>query len=201
MLANVRDILAGYTWKQILVRGAEEYFWWIIRSLPGFEGVVLRYLFLKATTKRLDGFCWIGQGCTISNSYGLSVGKNFTTNRNVIIDAIGGIEIGDGTGVGPNSVILSHEHNMMGRLYTEKSSYRRRPIKIGAGVWISSNCFIKAGVTIGDYAVIGACSNVITDVPQDARVIGSPARSYFQAMRELLKQEEPVSGSRLDRRD
>jgi acetyltransferase-like isoleucine patch superfamily enzyme len=187
MLGNVGRIMRGFTAKQLMVRVAEEYVWWMLRSLPGFGGVYLRYLFLKLTTRRLDGFCWIGQGCQIFNSYGLSIGRGFATNRNVLIDAIGGIEIGDDTGIGPNCVVLSHEHRMLGTGgYQEAGSYRRRPIKIGSRVWISSNCFIKAGVTLGDGAVIAACSNVLGDVAENERVIGAPARPFFQSLREAL---------------
>jgi len=187
LIPDTKRILSGYTAKQFLVRVAEEYLWWIIRSFPGYEGVFLRYLFLKCTTKRLAGFCWISQGCTIYNSHGLSIGKDFATNRNVLIDAIGGIEIGDSTGIGPNCVLLAHEHSMLTKeSYASTKAYRRKPIKIGSGVWISSNSFIKAGVTIGDNAVIGACSNVIADVPSNGRVIGSPARPYTDAMRQFL---------------
>ena len=183
MIPNVKSILSQYTLKQLLVRIAEEYVWWMIRSWPGLEGVVLRYLFLKCTAKKLAGFCWISPGCTLVNSYGLSIGKNFAVNRNVIIDGIGGIEIGDGTGIGPNCVLLSQEHSMLSQ---DMRGYTKRPIKIGAHVWIGSNCFIKAGVNIGDDAVIAACSNVIADVSEQGQVIGSPARPYFQVMREFL---------------
>ena len=190
-MPNVKHILSQYSLKQLLVRLAEEYIWWIIRSLPGFEGVFLRHIFLKCTAARVAGFCWISQGCTISNSYGLSIGKNFATNRHVLIDAIGGIEIGDEVGIGPNCVLLSHEHSMLSKGdYSSERVYRRKSIKIGSRVWIGANCFIKAGVTIGDNAVVGACSNVITDVPENGRVIGSPARPYAQIMRELLSQKE-----------
>src|SRR5262245_45580211 len=113
MLVNVRSILRGYSLWELLVRVAEEYLWWIIRSWPGFEGVVLRHLFLKVTARRLDGFAWIAQGCTIYNSYNLSIGRHFAISRNVFIDAIGGIEIGDDTGVGPNTVILAQDHRMV----------------------------------------------------------------------------------------
>ena len=84
MLSGIRHIMSGYSVKQILVRGAEEYLWWFIRSLPGFEGVVLRYLFLKCTTKRLDGFCWISQGCTIANSLIYPLAKNLPPTRTSI---------------------------------------------------------------------------------------------------------------------
>jgi acetyltransferase-like isoleucine patch superfamily enzyme len=187
MLVGVRRILSGYSLKQLLVRLAEEYIWWILRSLPGFEGVFLRYLFLKCTTRELRGFCWISQGCTIVNSHGLRAGRNFSTNRNVLIDAVGGVEVGDNTGIGPNCVLISQEHSMLTRDdYFGERGYRKRKITLGSNVWIGSNCFIKAGITIGDHAVVGACSNVITDVPANGRVIGSPARPYAAALRQLL---------------
>jgi acetyltransferase-like isoleucine patch superfamily enzyme len=197
VIPNFRGILAGYSAKQFLIRLAEEYLWWLIRSWPGFEGVVFRYLFLKCTARRLDGFCWISQGCTISNSFGLSIGKNFAINRHVIIDGLGGIEIGDDVGIGPNTVILSQDHSMLTKeSYGGKDAYRRKPIYLGPGVWIGANCFIRAGISIGEAAVVGACSNVIADVPKNGRVIGSPARPYATVMREFLaRPRAPVDNS------
>lgn len=195
MLVNVSGILRGYSLKQLLVRVAEEYLWWIIRSWPGFEGVALRHLFLKVTTRRLDGFCWIAQGCTIYNSHNLSIGRNFATSRNVYIDAIGGVEIGDDTGVGPNAVILAQEHSMVSPGgHFGPTAHRLKPIRIGSRVFVGANCFLKAGVVIGDDAIIAACSNVIADVPARGQVIGSPARPYFQALREW-KRAQPAAGA------
>jgi acetyltransferase-like isoleucine patch superfamily enzyme len=76
--------------------------------------------------------------------------------------------------------------------YASPRAYRRKPIKIGTGVWIGANCFIKAGVSIGNAAVVGACSNVVSDVPDNGRVIGSPARPYVAAMRDLLAPKEQM---------
>ncbi len=186
MNLNVGTILRGYTLRQLVTRFAEEYVWWLIRSWPGFEGVWMRYLFLKLTTKRLGGFCWISQGCTIYNTYNLEIGRSFTIGRNVQIDAIGGIVIGDGAGIGPGTIVLSQEHSTVSPSgHFGKGSFRLRPVRIGERAWIGANCFVKAGVTIGDDAVVAACSNVIEDVPAKATVIGSPARSYIQAIREL----------------
>jgi len=188
MLVNVGKVLRGYSLRALLVRVAEEYLWWIIRSWPGFEGVYLRYLFLKVTTKRLDGFCWIAQGCTIYNASNLSIGKHFATSRNVFLDAVGGIEIGDDTGIGPNTVILAQEHRMVSTGgHFGPQAHRLNPIRIGSRVWVGANCFIKAGVTVGDDVVIAACSNVIGDVPAKSQVIGAPARPYFQVLREMQR--------------
>lgn len=188
MLVGIKRVLGGYRLRELMVRVAEEYLWWLIKSLPGLEGVFLRYLFLKATTRRLDGFCWIGRGCTIVNSFGLSIGKGFATSTNILMDGLAGIEIGDNTGIGPNSVIIAQEHSMMSPArFGADEAYRSKGIRIGSNVWIGANCFIKAGVTLGDHAVVGACSNVIQDVPPNGRVIGSPARPYFQVMREFTR--------------
>jgi acetyltransferase-like isoleucine patch superfamily enzyme len=192
-MPNVKQVLARYKLKQFIVRIAEEYLWWIVKSLPGYEGLYLRYWFLKCTTRKIDGFCWISQGCRILNSHSLSIGKNFATNANVLIDALGGIDIGDNTGIGPNCVLIAQEHNMLSKygVVGDESHKNQhiKPISIGSDVWIGANCFIKAGITIGDHAVVGACSNVITDVPQRMTVIGSPARPYTQVMREFLSRE------------
>jgi acetyltransferase-like isoleucine patch superfamily enzyme len=193
-MPNVRQILASYNIKQLIVRVAEEYLWWVVMSFPGYEGVYLRYLFLKCTTRKLDGFCWIGKGCRIVNSYGLSIGKAFMVNTNVQIDALGGIEIGDNTGIGPNSVLIAQEHNMLSKHgFTGKESHKNhriKPIKLGSDVWIGANCFIKAGITIGDRVVVGACSNVISDVADHSTVIGSPARPYARVMREFFSDRQ-----------
>src|SRR4051812_15156433 len=107
MFQNVRHRLAGYTVRQLAVRVAEEYLWWMVRSLPGLTGLGLRWLFLKCTTKRLAGFCWISQGYSIANSSNLSIGRGFVANRNVLLDAMGGIEIGDDAAIGPNTVLIA----------------------------------------------------------------------------------------------
>ncbi len=49
-------------------------------------------------------------------------------------------------------------------------------IKIGNHVWIGRDAQILKGVTIGDRAIVGAGSVVISDVPADMTAMGSPAR-------------------------
>jgi acetyltransferase-like isoleucine patch superfamily enzyme len=43
-------------------------------------------------------------------------------------------------------------------------------------VWIGANSIILKGVTIGDMAVIGAASVVVTDVPPLTVFAGNPAK-------------------------
>ena len=51
-----------------------------------------------------------------------------------------------------------------------------RPIVIGAGAWVAADVFVGPGVTIGDGAVVGARSTVMTDVEPWTVVSGNPAQ-------------------------
>ena len=57
-----------------------------------------------------------------------------------------------------------------------KVGYKIGKIHIGKGVMIGMESMIMPGVTIGDGAVIGACSMVVKDVPAYAVALGSPAK-------------------------
>jgi acetyltransferase-like isoleucine patch superfamily enzyme len=87
------------------------------------------------------------------------------------------IHIGTNTIVGYNTTILAHEY------LTEE--YRLGEVRIGSNVMIGANCTILPGVTIGDYAVVGAGSVVHKDVPPNTFVAGNP----LQVVRQLPGKE------------
>ena len=49
-------------------------------------------------------------------------------------------------------------------------------VTLGNDVWVGENCFIKAGITIGDGVIIGAHSVVTKDIPSYAIIAGAPAK-------------------------
>lgn len=51
-----------------------------------------------------------------------------------------------------------------------------KPVVIGEHVWVGGRSQILKGVTVGDRAIIGAGSVVMSDVPEDTYAMGSPAR-------------------------
>lgn len=51
-----------------------------------------------------------------------------------------------------------------------------KPITIGDNVWFGGNCVVLPGVTIGNNVVVGAGSVVTKDVPDNAVVVGNPAK-------------------------
>lgn len=101
---------------------------------------------------------------------GMKVGKDVSVGLMAMFDIFFPelIEIGDNTVIGYNATVLAHEYLV--------SEWRKGSVKIGCNVMIGSNTTILPGVTIGDSAVISACSLVNKDIEADAFVGGVPAR-------------------------
>lgn len=78
------------------------------------------------------------------------------------------IEIGENSIIGYRATILAHEYLI--------DRYRTGRVVIGKNVLVGANSTILPGVTIGDGAVISACSLVNKDVPAGAFVGGVPAK-------------------------
>jgi galactoside O-acetyltransferase len=53
---------------------------------------------------------------------------------------------------------------------------RIAPVKVENWAWIGFNVSVLAGVTIGEGAIVGACSIVTKDVPAWTVAAGNPAR-------------------------
>ena len=74
-----------------------------------------------------------------------------------------------------------------------------KPVRICRRAWIGQNSFIMKGVTVGEGAVIGANSVVLTDVPPFAVAIGNPARVVVKDVRTTVVKPnapDPVPSAR-----
>lgn len=109
--------------------------------------------------------------------------------ENSVIEASNKVVIGKDTAIAVNVTIIdnnTHPINPEDRRYmmhTPHNSFERKsqnaasaPIIIGENVWIGSNARICKGVTIGDNAIIAACSVVTKNVPANAVAAGNPAK-------------------------
>jgi acetyltransferase-like isoleucine patch superfamily enzyme len=61
------------------------------------------------------------------------------------------------------------------------------PVVISDKAWIGFNVSVLKGVTIGEGAVVGACSVVTRDVPAYCLVVGNPAKVVRQLVRKEAK--------------
>lgn len=90
----------------------------------------------------------------------------------------GKVEIGKGTSLGANAIILSHTADMThGYLGPEAQAPRKFFFtKIGENVQIGTGAIILGGVHIGEGAIIGSGAVVTKDIPPWAIAVGVPAK-------------------------
>jgi len=119
--------------------------------------------------------CKIGSGCSIGQNgfiaSGVTIGNNVKIQNNVSIYE--GVEIEDDVFIGP-SVVFTNVSNPRASV-DKKDQYEKTVVKKGAT--IGANATIVCGITIGEYAFIGAGSVITKDVPPFAMVVGNPARA------------------------
>lgn len=101
----------------------------------------------------------------------LKIGDNVFINSNSLLMARGGITIEDDVLMAANVQLLSNNHDEY-----DRQVLTCKPIHIKKGAWIGAGASILPGVTVGEYAIVGAGAIVTKDVPDFAVVVGSPAR-------------------------
>ncbi|WP_149361177.1 acyltransferase [Lolliginicoccus suaedae] len=144
----------------------------------------------RAARRRLSDFRWsrtlkefgpgaqIGPSSIIYNADQVSLGANAVIGDFVHIWGGGGVSIGEDTMIGATTVITSQSHDARatrkGLLYRETHS--KAPVVIGRNVFLGSNVTVLPGIRVGDNAIIGAGAVLTKDVPDNAIVMGVPAR-------------------------
>jgi UDP-2-acetamido-3-amino-2,3-dideoxy-glucuronate N-acetyltransferase len=112
--------------------------------------------------------CSIGQNVNVSSRAVIGDRVKIQNNVSVYDDVI----IEDDVFCGPSCVFTNVINP---RAFIErKREYKKTVIKKGAS--IGANATIVCGITIGEYAMIGAGSVVTRDVPPYALAYGNPAR-------------------------
>jgi UDP-2-acetamido-3-amino-2,3-dideoxy-glucuronate N-acetyltransferase len=116
----------------------------------------------------------IGERCSLGQNVvvmpGTRIGTNVKIQNNVSIYE--GVELDDDVFCGP-SCVFTNVLNPRSHV-SRKHEYRKTLVRRGAS--IGANATIVCGVTLGEYAFIGAGAVVTADVPAYALMVGVPAR-------------------------
>ncbi len=105
------------------------------------------------------------------NGGGIAIGKNVFINRNCYIVSHEKIVIKDNVSIGPNTVIVDHDHEFDALFGVNRTNYKTNKIIINDGVWIGANCVILKGIEIGKNSVIAAGSVINFDVPENTIIV------------------------------
>jgi UDP-2-acetamido-3-amino-2,3-dideoxy-glucuronate N-acetyltransferase len=116
----------------------------------------------------------IGERCNLGQNVvvmpGTRIGNNVKIQNNVSIYE--GVELEDDVFCGP-SCVFTNVMNPRSHV-SRKNEYRRTLVRRGAT--IGANATIICGITLGEYAFIGAGAVVTADVPPYGLMVGVPAR-------------------------
>ena len=110
----------------------------------------------------------LGQNVFVGNK--VSIGDHCKIQNNVSV--YDNVTLEEGVFCGP-SMVFTNVYNPRS-LIERKSEYRNTLVKKGAT--LGANCTIVCGVTIGEYAFVGAGAVVNKDVKPYALMVGVPAR-------------------------
>jgi UDP-2-acetamido-3-amino-2,3-dideoxy-glucuronate N-acetyltransferase len=116
----------------------------------------------------------IGQGCSFGQNVYVGsevrIGNHVKVQNNVsVYDAV---TLEDEVFCGP-SMVFTNVYNPRAAV-ARKSEYR--PTLVKRGATLGANCTVVCGITIGEFAFVGAGAVVNRDVPDHALMLGVPAR-------------------------
>jgi UDP-2-acetamido-3-amino-2,3-dideoxy-glucuronate N-acetyltransferase len=162
------------------------------RQQPAAPAVTPRPYFVHESSY-VDEGVQIGDGTTVWHFShilrGSRVGRNVRIGQNVVVGPR--VSVGDGVKIQNNVSVYEgvtlEEHVFCGpsvvftNVINPRSEIQRmeelRPTLVRRGATLGANATIVCGVTIGEYAFVGAGAVVVKDVPDHALVVGNPART------------------------
>lgn len=131
-----------------------------------------RLFWLRAFGATIHGTPFVHQRARVEIPWNLTLHDRSCLGDRANAYTLGPIEIGRGATVAQEVYLSTGSHDF------------RRPeiplvtgkITVGEDVFIGARAFVMPGVTIGARSVIGACSVVTKDVPEDVFAAGNPCK-------------------------
>jgi lipopolysaccharide O-acetyltransferase len=139
---------------------------------------------------------FVGQGSWLRVQEGpeglgrIAIGDDCSLTGMCALSSATSIRVGAKVLMARNIYVADHRHAFtdVGQAVLDQGIEQVAPVEIADGAWLGQNVVVGPGVTIGRGAVIGANSVVLSDVPDFAVAVGSPA----QVVRTL--EGSPVEG-------
>jgi putative colanic acid biosynthesis acetyltransferase WcaF len=162
--------------------------------LPPTEWI-LNHLVCKIplVSPRMAAYAWLGVdladhrtgiimlGSHITAPKNLRIGRNSSIGRSCVLDARGGIEIGEDVNISSYSRMQGAKHVIDDPDFASELG----SILIGDRAWIAEGAALLGSITIGEGAVVAGGAVVTRDVDPYTVVGGVPARPIGERSREL----------------
>lgn len=148
----------------------------LLSLIPGKSGWILRQYGFRGRIK-MGSNSVIDEHVCIKYPERLSFGSDSFIGRCSMIQASGGVDIGNDVIIGPYVKIWSSDHNF-DRLDVpiHKQGHSFAKVIIEDNVWIGTGVIILKGVSVGTGSVCAAGSVIVNNVQQNSVVAGNPAK-------------------------
>lgn len=135
---------------------------------------------------RIGRNCSLGQNVYVGND--VSIGNNVKIQNNVsVYDTV---TLEDDVFCGPSMVFT----NVINPRSAVERKDEYRPTLVKRGATLGANCTIVCGVTVGEYAFVGAGAVITKDVLPYALMVGVPARQVGWMSQYGEKLDLPLAG-------
>lgn len=167
-----------------MVRGSWLFTWVRAFVLEFMVNDVLHYIpfwtirkcYLRCVGAKIGKGSFIMKSNYVMNANHLELGRNSHINRGCILDARGGISIGDNVSVSHRVNIMTGGHD----IYSSSFIGIFKPVVIEDYAWLGVGCTILQGVRVGCGAVVSAGAVVTKDVEPFTVVGGVPAKKIAE---------------------
>ena len=175
-----------------------QWLWRQFDATPMADNVEFALRFRRMLADHLFESC--GENCRffkdISFTYGhnIEVGDNVVIHDDVHLDDRGKLTIGDRVSISDDAHVYSHDHDAVDQ--TQVDNYQTI---IEDDVRLTYDSMVRAGVRVGENAVLAAKSIAGKDIPAHHIAAGTPAKSI--AIKEGWESvADPVENANVDRR-
>ncbi len=117
----------------------------------------------------------IFQNVEVSVGYNIEVGDDVAIHRDVFIDDIGGVKIGNKVSLSDYVSIFSHMHDLV-----NEADVTLKEVVIGDKVRVGFSATILAGTVLSDNSMLGAMAVATKDLDPHMIAVGIPAKARAQ---------------------
>lgn len=139
--------------------------------------------------------CRMREGAKILSPSKLTIGRNCWIGEYAMLDASGGLEIGENTSIGGHTLIWTHDShrlNLAGKNTRDQSDkIIRKKTKIGSNCFIGGPSVIFPGVTVGNNCVISPMSVVYHDLPD--YTLHAPYKSMCDLVERMKEKDKMIT--------
>lgn len=130
-----------------------------------------RLLVLRAFGATIEGVPFVHQRARIQIPWKITLHDRSCVGDRANLYSLDRITLEEGSLAAQESYLCTGTHDLTDPAWPLLTA----PITLGRNAFVGARAFVLPGVTIGEQAVVGACSVVTRNVPPGIRVKGNPA--------------------------